>query len=57
MSDGAMNHGGRSMWSTAHTPQLKAKGAPGPFSASDLAVGAGRPCCCASPSNPPPSIK
>jgi acetyl-CoA C-acetyltransferase len=27
----------------ARTPQLKAKGAPGPFSASDLAVGAGRP--------------
>src|SRR3569623_1573943 len=27
----------------ARTPQLKAKGAPGPFSAADLAVGAGRP--------------
>src|SRR3569623_3205499 len=26
----------------ARTPQLKAKGAPGPFSAADLAVGAGR---------------
>lgn len=27
----------------ARTPQLKAKGPPGPFSAADLAVGAGRP--------------
>ena len=36
----------------ARTPQLKAKGAPGPFSASDLAVGAGRPLLLRQPFGP-----
>lgn len=45
MSDGAMNHQGRPVYVVdgARTPQLKSKGAPGPFAAGDLAVGAGRP--------------
>lgn len=36
----------------ARTPQLKAKGVPGPFSASDLAVGAGRPLLLRQPFSP-----
>src|SRR3569623_871906 len=36
----------------ARTPQLKAKGAPGPFSAADLAVGAGRPLLLRQPFEP-----
>lgn len=53
MSDGAMNHG-RPVYVVdgARTPQLKAKGAPGPFSASDLAVGAGRPLLLRQPFEP-----
>lgn len=36
----------------ARTPFLKARGRPGPFSASDLAVGAGRPLLARSPVDP-----
>lgn len=36
----------------ARTPQLKTKGAPGPFSASDLAVAAGRPLLLRQPFEP-----
>src|SRR3569833_2550673 len=45
MPDAAMNLNGRPVYVVdgARTPQLKAKGAPGPFAAADLAVGAGRP--------------
>src|SRR3569833_206924 len=45
MPDAAMNLNGRPVYVVdgARTPQLTAKGAPGPFAAADLAVGAGRP--------------
>jgi len=45
MPDDSVRYGGRPVYVVdgARTPQLKARGAPGPFSASDLAVGAGRP--------------
>ncbi len=45
MSDEQARYKGRPVYVVdgARTPQLKAKGAPGPFTASDLAVGAGRP--------------
>ena len=45
MPDAAMNLNGRPVYVVdgARTPQLKAKGAPGPFAAADLEVGAGRP--------------
>lgn len=45
MPNGGMNYDRRPVYIVdgARTPQLKAKGAPGPFSAADLAVGAGRP--------------
>ncbi len=53
MPDGAMNHG-RPVYIVdgARTPQLKAKGGPGPFSAADLAVGAGRPLLLRQPFEP-----
>ena len=54
MPDAAMNLNGRPVYVVdgARTPQLKAKGAPGPFAAADLAVGAGRPLLLRQPFEP-----
>ncbi len=54
MSEGNARYSGRPVYVVdgARTPQLKAKGAPGPFSASDLAVGAGRPLLLRQPFEP-----
>jgi len=54
MSEGNTRYSGRPVYVVdgARTPQLKAKGAPGPFSASDLAVGAGRPLLLRQPFEP-----
>src|SRR3569623_1882596 len=54
MPDAAMNLNGRPVYVVdgARTPQLKAKGAPGPFSAADLADGAGRPLLLRQPYEP-----
>src|SRR3569832_2328072 len=54
MPDAAMNLNGRPclVVDGARTPQLKAKGAPGPFAAAGLAVGAGRPLLLRQPSEP-----
>src|SRR3569833_1176194 len=54
MTDTAMNLNGRPVYVVdgARTPQLKAKGAPGPFAAADLAVGAGRPLLLRQPIEP-----
>ena len=45
MPDDSVRYSGRPVYVVdgARTPQLKARGAPGPFTASDLAVGAARP--------------
>ena len=54
MSEDNARYSGRPVYIVdgARTPQLKAKGAPGPFSASDLAVGAGRPLLLRQPFEP-----
>src|SRR3569833_691903 len=54
MPDAAMNLNGRPVYVVdgARPPQLKAKGAPGPFAAADLAVGAGRPLLLRQPIEP-----
>lgn len=54
MSDDRARYAGRPVYVVdgARTPQLKAKGAPGPFSASDLAVAAGRPLLLRQPFEP-----
>ncbi len=54
MPEAKVNNGGRPVYIVdgARTPQLKAKGAPGPFPAADLAVGAGRPLLLRQPFEP-----
>lgn len=54
MSDNQARYKGRPVYVVdgARTPQLKAKGAPGPFTASDLAVAAGRPLLLRQPFEP-----
>ena len=54
MPEANVNNSGRPVYIVdgARTPQLKAKGAPGPFPAADLAVGAGRPLLLRQPFEP-----
>lgn len=54
MPDATMMSNGRPVYviDGARTPQLKAKGAPGPFAAADLAVGVGRPLLLRQPFEP-----
>jgi acetyl-CoA C-acetyltransferase len=54
MSDKQTRYKGRPVYVVdgARTPQLKSKGTPGPFAASDLAVGAGRPLLLRQPFEP-----
>jgi len=54
MSDNQTSYKGRPVYVVdgARTPQLKSKGTPGPFNASDLAVAAGRPLLLRQPFEP-----
>jgi len=54
MSENDARYQGRPVYIVdgARTPQLKAKGTPGPFTASDLAVGVGRPLLLRQPFEP-----
>ena len=54
MSDDQKRYKGRPVYVVdgARTPQLKSKGTPGPFTASDLAVSAGRPLLMRQPFEP-----